>query len=89
MRISTFLFPLLALVLLLALKFYPIDVSTTSGAAWWKAKDLGVKCAICAYECFLPDGFVGKCNQRINRDGRLHILYTILNLSPSKPELRG
>ncbi len=40
-------------------------------AFFYAKKDHGVKCYLCPKNCFLPEGFRGKCRVRINTGGKL------------------
>lgn len=42
-------------------------------AMFWERVDLGVKCGLCPFNCYIPEGGKGKCRVRMNRDG---VLYT-------------
>lgn len=43
-------------------------------AFFYSKKDHGVKCYLCPRECFLPEGFRGKCRVRINTGGKLYTM---------------
>jgi len=34
----------------------------------------GLECRLCPYECFLPEGAVGRCKVRVNYGGRIKTL---------------
>lgn len=42
-------------------------------AMYWEKSDLGVKCGLCPFNCYIPEGAKGKCRVRVNKDG---VLYT-------------
>jgi pyruvate formate lyase activating enzyme len=41
-------------------------------ALFWEPKDMGVKCGLCPFNCYLPDGAKGLCRVRMNRNGKLY-----------------
>ncbi len=43
-------------------------------ALFYEKKDHGVKCNLCPRNCFLPEGFRGKCRVRINTGGKLYTM---------------
>ena len=90
MNKKTFVFLLMALISLVGIKFLQgHGTAKTPSFSWWENKDLGVYCRICPYDCFMPEGFVGKCGIRINYSGKLKILPSISRLSPSAEKLKG
>jgi pyruvate formate lyase activating enzyme len=42
-------------------------------AMYWEKSDLGVKCGLCPFNCYIPEGAKGKCRVRVNKDD---VLYT-------------
>ncbi len=42
-------------------------------ALYWDKADLGVKCGLCPFRCYIPEGAKGRCRVRMNQDG---VLYT-------------
>jgi len=64
----------------------PVDADFAREGSFWKSADLGVKCSLCPFDCYLTEGARGKCRVRMNRGG---VLYTMvyaravsLNLDP-------
>ena len=58
---------------------------------WEEKKDAGVQCHFCPYECYLPEGFVGRCGARVN-DGQREKLIPVGSgeyLSPSSEAMPG
>jgi pyruvate formate lyase activating enzyme len=41
-------------------------------ALFWEPKDMGVKCGLCPFNCYLPEGAKGLCRVRMNRGGTLY-----------------
>jgi pyruvate formate lyase activating enzyme len=41
-------------------------------AMFWKRLDLGVKCRLCPFNCYLPEGSKGRCRVRMCRNGTLY-----------------
>ncbi|MGD9641615.1 MAG: hypothetical protein AB7V08_02635 [Elusimicrobiales bacterium] len=42
----------------------------------------GLQCRLCPYECFLPEGAVGRCKVRVNYGGRIK---TLVYAGPAAP----
>lgn len=56
-----------------------IPVQILKEANYWTNIDGGVKCQLCPFYCFLPEGQKGKCQVRINTGGTL---YTMVYAQP-------
>src|SRR3989338_2861666 len=50
---------------------FPAAGSRFKEALWWKTACAGVQCVLCPFNCFLPEGARGRCNVRVNNNGRL------------------
>lgn len=46
---------------------------TSPGTLYEALADKAVRCVACGHRCFLPDGKLGVCKVRFNRDGVLHV----------------
>jgi len=52
----------------------PPDGNRIKQAKWESADCLGVRCELCAFRCFLPEGSRGICRVRMNIGGKLRTL---------------
>ena len=52
-------------------KIFPLKETNFREARWWERVDNGVKCTLCPFKCFLPEGMRGRCRVRMNRGGSL------------------
>ena len=50
-----------------------LETHTREGDLWEALDTERIRCYACGHECPLPEGAVGVCKVRFNRDGRLHV----------------
>ena len=50
------------------------DAAFARVASFWKPLDMGVKCGLCPFNCYLPEGTRGKCRVRMSKDGSLYTM---------------
>lgn len=48
------------------------DARFAREAMYWEPMDLGVKCLLCPFNCYLTEGAKGHCRVRMNRDGTVY-----------------
>ena len=50
-----------------------LETHTREGDLWERLDDKRIRCYACGHECPIPDGALGVCKVRFNRDGRLRV----------------